>query len=291
MTASAANGFGQVKFAPHGTTCTAHAVRLPPDVLHVDPPHHRAVGRSDVQHRHRHRDRTLRLLPARRPRSAVAASARKGTYRRRADRRRRRRLLPPAASTLVKVSGCYGHEHRIRRHVVPQRLAEREPRPHPDTDDLHQPATGSAYTDQYAAGGVQHRPAADRVPDLQPATGTGCTLIPPTDDGTPGRVLPLLLQRDRPGRLRVDGRSGRARLHDERLRQERPVRVVAEGRLPECSAARRSSTTTTSSRSCRTTPVRRADLEGARRRVAREGDPPSVSTSVRVAFWVRAIVT
>ncbi len=59
MTASKANGFGQVKYAPHRQLLQVDPVQLPPDVQDLDREDPSDLGRGFVQHRVGHRDRPL----------------------------------------------------------------------------------------------------------------------------------------------------------------------------------------------------------------------------------------
>ena len=126
MTASAANGFGQVKAAPAANGgCTLLPYDFHPMYSTSSPADHRAMGGGHVQRRHRYRDRPLRLLQA-----CDRLRGRLRRYRRRrrqrgAHRRRRRRVLQrlgvdPGARQRVR-----RHEHRLRRHLLPAGLAER----------------------------------------------------------------------------------------------------------------------------------------------------------------------
>ena len=164
MTASAANGFGQVKFAPSPSTqCKNIPYDFHPMYSTSSTADHRAVGGGDLQRRDRHRDRPLRLLQ------------RGGRRDRQLHRHRGRReqqepadaddagCLPGSASGLIQIGGCEGIQRRLRRDLVPRGLAERHLGPS-NAVHLHQPADRTELQHQLLVGRLQHGPAGDRGP-------------------------------------------------------------------------------------------------------------------------------
>jgi hypothetical protein len=153
MTASAANGFAEVKYDPQRHRLHGDPVRLPSDVQHVDSRDARDMGRALVQHRVRLRDRSLPVLQraGRDPRHAgrhrlerqrhdVSDRGHRGPGSSRAAGRRRRPLLfPRAGGAHLQGGRLHVHEHGLRRRVVPEALAGREHQTASDAVPVHEP--------------------------------------------------------------------------------------------------------------------------------------------------------
>ena len=126
MTASIANGFGQVLFQPNAKQCHVAAVRVPPDVL-LRRAARQHVGGARQQPRRLGRDRPLRVLRRDR-RHGSCTSPGRGDTTLDADDRSASTGTPRRWS---RSPGCFARRRRLRRAVLPARLAGdvREPAP------------------------------------------------------------------------------------------------------------------------------------------------------------------
>jgi hypothetical protein len=190
MTASAANGFGQVKFAPHGTTCQLMPYDFHPMYSTSTPrttvPWAAATYNIAIDTEIGHFDYCQKAT------SFGAGCA--GTEGTPADTEPTDvddvGCFNAGASTLVKVSGCYGtntgFDGTSYLNDWPNGNNDLTPTPTIFTS----PRTGSAYTDQYQQVAFNTDLPRIEFSTCNRQTGTGCTLIPTTDDGTPAAFYP-----------------------------------------------------------------------------------------------------
>jgi hypothetical protein len=193
MTASAANTFGQIKFAPSGTTCK----EIPYDFHPMYSTSSEKTRVTWAAHSYNiafsdeigHFDYCTDVT------SSGGCSGKEGTG---VDKEPTDGddlfCLPASASTLVKVSGCAftntGFDGTSYQPVWP----DGNTRLHPTPIKFTSPLTGSGYNIQYSRFAFE----ADLPRIEDPAvcdrfTGVGCTLIPTTDDpGPSGAPQPAL---------------------------------------------------------------------------------------------------
>ncbi len=194
MTASAANGFGQVKYAPSGTTCknipydfhpmystsseqtrvtwTAHSynVSFSDEIGHFD-------FCSDVT-------KTGTCAGREGIRNDREPADADDVY-----------CLPASASTLVQVSGCInpaavnlGFDGTSYQDLWPDGSRIR-----PTPVQFSSPRTGSGYNQPYARMGFEADLPRIENPPCDRFAGSGCTLIPTTDDkGPSGQPMPAV---------------------------------------------------------------------------------------------------
>ena len=206
MTASAANGFAQVKYDPTGSSCTA----IPITSIRCTarrPPRPAYLGRGLLQRRVRHRDRPFPVLyraptRSRPPRSAsipraIPPCARRATRRGRgstpAAGRRRHLLLPRSEALVYKVAGCPSPIPAST--ALPTRGSGRTATPGTSgAVPVHQPPDRPELRGQYQASRVRDRPASHRI-HLRSEHRRGLH-ADPADDG--GRQ-PFIPSTRRPG--------------------------------------------------------------------------------------------
>ncbi len=192
MTASAANSFGQVKFDPNGTTCqnipydfhpmystsseqtratwTAHSynIAFSDEIGHFDfcnGPNPITVGEPCPAGNTEG--------PANNPRPTDDDDI--GCF-------------PASASTLVKVSGCIGSNTGFDGTSYLNDWPDGNPL-HPTSIRFTSPLTGLAFNTNYSRMSFEtDLPIIENPCDLR--TGTGCTLIPTTDEGAPAAFYP-----------------------------------------------------------------------------------------------------
>ncbi len=233
MTASAANGFGQVKFAPSpSTTCKnipydfhpMYSTSSPKTTVPWAAATYNVAFDTEIGH-FDYCSKVNTTFGQCTGKEGVGANQEKADGDDNA-------CWTPAASSRIKISGCLDFERRLRRHVVPQGLAQRQRQP-AHADDLHQPADRGELRHQLLTGRVQHGPAVHRGPAGHVRQQHRCRLL---DHPAHGRrlarpVLPLLLDGERARWLRLDGGTGLPRVHHPRLRCSPAVRTAAQGGL------------------------------------------------------------
>jgi hypothetical protein len=195
MTASAQNGFGQVKFAPNPSTeCTnipydfhpmystsSPATRVPWAAHSYNVAFDDEIGHfdycSDV------------------PQRFGSCAGTEGTHHEPADLDDNYCFAPPAA-TLVHVGGCldsnYGFDGQSYQNVWP----DGDLRLHPSPILFTSPLTGDHYTTDYGRVGFEADTPRIETPDsnvnnCDRSTGAGCTRVPLTDDHTPAAFYPF----------------------------------------------------------------------------------------------------
>jgi hypothetical protein len=192
MTASAANGFGQVKFAPNGTTCKNLPYDFHPEYSTSSPqttvPWAAATYNVAIDTEIGHFDYCSDVAPARgtcvgreglRSDSEPADGDDVGCF-------------PASASTLIKIAGCLGtnigYDGTSYQQDWPNGSDQR-----PSPTIWTSPKTGANFDVQYAQVAFNtDLPDIERstVPTCNAITGAHCTRIPPTDDGTPAAFYP-----------------------------------------------------------------------------------------------------
>ena len=204
MTASAANGFAQVKYAPDGQVVHGSPVQLPPAVQHLvdqDPGHLGGAART-----------TSRSTP----RSATSSSARGpvkipatpfGLRQRQPDdvpqrghrgprgqcpdtRRRRPVLLPGSEALLYKVNGCAytntGFDGASYQTLWP------DGNPRTTRRRSSSPARPPGRVTRSNISRPRWKPTCrPSRATCNPTTGAGCTLIPQTDQKQPAAFYPF----------------------------------------------------------------------------------------------------
>ncbi len=206
MTASAANGFGQIQAAPTGTSCTeipydfhpmystsSPATRVPWAAHSYSIAQDVEIGHFDY---------------------CSAVDTKTGTC---TGREGAPGDLEPAdgddfacftaaQSLLVRVSGCNGtNDPGFDGSSYQPVWPDGNTRLHPTPAIFTSPRTGSSYDVNYGRAALETDLPRIEAPDLGGAcnrsTGAGCTLIPPTDDGRPANFYPFysITSSDRPG--------------------------------------------------------------------------------------------
>ena len=192
MTASAANGFAQVKFAPKGTSCTSLPYDFHPMYSTSSPktvvPWAAATYNIAIDTEIGHFDFCSKVDPA--TASCVGQEGAPGNQEK-ADADDNA-CFPGSAATLIKITGCLdsniGYDGTAYLPDWPDGTKQR-----PTPTIFTSPKTGANYTTQYTNVAFNtDLPAIEH--SLKPAcnadTGANCTLTPPTDDGTPAAFYP-----------------------------------------------------------------------------------------------------
>lgn len=190
MTASAANGFGQVKYAPTpATDCTLVPYDFHPMYSTSGPkttvPWAAATYNVAIDTEVGHFDYCNRATSFG---GGCAATEGAGTN-----------IEPTdvddvgcfnaAASTLVRVSGCYGTNTGFDGTTyLPDWPDGTRARPTPTV--FTSPRTGPTFADQYQQVAFNTDLPRVEFSTCNRTTGSGCTLIPTTDDGTPAAFYP-----------------------------------------------------------------------------------------------------
>jgi hypothetical protein len=195
MTASAANGFGQVKFAPTGTQCK----NIPYDFHPMYSTSSEKTRVTWTAHAYNiafsdeigHFDFCTKVG------SKGGCTGQEGM---RGDREPNDGddafCFPASASTLVQVSGCtnpaavnQGFDGASYQNLWPDGTAH-----HPTSVLFSSPLTGSAYNEPYNRVAFEaDLPRVENNPPCDRFTGSGCTLIPTTDDtGPSGGPMPAI---------------------------------------------------------------------------------------------------
>jgi hypothetical protein len=193
MTASAANGFGQVKFAPTGTSCKNIPYDFHPEYSTSTPrttvPWAAATYNIAIDTEIGHFDYCAGVDTA--TGTCTGTEGAPG-HQEKADADDQV-CFPGSASTLIKVGGClgtnFGYDGTSYQHVWPNGSPNR-----PTPTIWTSPQTGQNYDTQYPTVGFNtDLPAIEQF--LSPAcngdTGAHCTIVPPTDDnGAPANFYP-----------------------------------------------------------------------------------------------------
>jgi len=196
MTASARNGFGQVKFAPTGTSCTETPYDFHPMYDTSSP----APGADTLWAAHSgnvsfsdeigHFDFCSAVDTA--TGTCVGKEGVPGDQEPADDDDFA--CFPASASTLVPVTGCNGQNDGFDGTSYLPRWPDGS-KQHPTSILFSSPRTGHHFRDTYPRMAFEADLAAiESSAGNQPCdthVGTGCTLIPVTDDGTPAAFYPF----------------------------------------------------------------------------------------------------
>ncbi len=192
MTASAANGFGQIKYAPHGTTCknipydfhpmystSSTKTTVPWAAATYNVAFDTEIGHFDYCS-------TVNASTGTCTGTEGAGSNVEPTD---ADDVG---CFPASASTLVRVSGCEGTNIGFDGTSYLRDWPNGNRKLTPSPTIVTSPRTGSAYNVNYAKVGFNtDLPAIESQSQAcNGATGQGCTRIPLTDDSTPAAFYP-----------------------------------------------------------------------------------------------------
>jgi hypothetical protein len=208
MTASAANGFGQIQFAPTGTSCT----EIPSDF-------HPMYSTSSPQTRvpwaaHSYNIAFDEEIGHFDYCTAVDANGNcTGQEGAPGDQEPADgddfACFPATASLLVRVTGCNGTNAPGFDGSSYQRdWPDGNTALHPTAELFSSPQTGSSFSVNYSQAALETDTPRIEAPDLggtcDRITGTGCTIVPPTDDGHPASFYPFfsITSNHRPGGCR-----------------------------------------------------------------------------------------
>jgi len=193
MTASAENGFGQVKFAPTGTTCQNIPYDFHPMYSTSSPrttvPWAAATYNVAIYTEVGHFDYCTKVDAA--TGTCVGREGAPGDQEK-TDSIDDVGCFPGSASTLIKIGGCLatniGYDGTSYQRDWPNATDDT-----PTPTIWTSPKTGPNYNNQYAHQAFNtHLPAIEQstVPTCDGATGANCTRRPPTDEGTPATFYP-----------------------------------------------------------------------------------------------------
>jgi len=210
MTASAANGFGQIKYAPTGTSCTEIPYNFHP-MYSTSSPQTRVIWAAHsynvaFDEEIGHFDYCTVVT------SALGCSGQEGIP---GDREPTdsddAACFPSSTSLLVKVSGCEGTNVPGWDGTSYQPLwPDGNTRLHPTAELFTSPLTGRFFSENYSAAALESDTPRNEDPEFggfgmcNRTTGTGCTIVPTTDDNQPAAFYPFfsITSSHRPGGCR-----------------------------------------------------------------------------------------
>ena len=221
MTASAANGFAQIKYAPR-LVLHGHPVQLPRDVqpLEREDPGHlgrpapttwrwtpRSATSSSAPARSRSRPPSSACCPTAAPPSCPNGDMEGRGVNKQAPDGDDIFCFPGSEALVYKVTGCTFTNTGFDGASYQRLWPDGNTKMHPTPFQFSSPETGPGYNTQYAQAGFEaDLPAIEATCDS--ATGAGCTLIPQTDQGVPGRVLSRSTPPPRRAAAAASGSSG-----------------------------------------------------------------------------------
>jgi hypothetical protein len=195
MIASAANGFGQIQYAPTGTSCTeipydfhpmystsSPQTRVPWAAHSYNIAFDEEIGHFDY---------------CTAPDANFNCTGQEGAP---GDQEPTdgddAACFPASASLLVQVSGCNGtNAPGFDGASYLKDWPDGNTFLHPTAELFSSPLTGPVYTSNYSRAALETDTARIEAPDLggtcNTLTGAGCTLVPPTDDGQPAAFYPF----------------------------------------------------------------------------------------------------
>ena len=208
MTASAANGFGQIKYAPTGTSCTEIPYNFHP-MYSTSSPQTRVIWAAHsyniaFDEEIGHFDYCTAVS------AAGGCTGQEGIP---GDREPTDSddvaCFPAADSLLVRVSGCEGANVPgfDGTSYVPD-WPDGNTVLHPTAELFTSPLTGSSFRVNYSQAALEGDQPRIEAPDFggicNRTTGAGCTIVPPTDDGLPATFYPFysITSSHRPGGCR-----------------------------------------------------------------------------------------
>jgi hypothetical protein len=194
MTASAANGFGQIKYAPTGTSCTeipydfhpmystsSPQTRVPWAAHSYNVAFSEEIGHFDYCTAVDPNGNCTGLEGA--PGDQEPADGDDNG------------CFPASASLLVQVSGCEGtNDPGFDGTSYLPDWPDGNPN-HPTPQLFSSPLTGPAFNTNYRQAAFESDAPRIEAPDFggncDRSTGAGCTIVPPTDDGQPAAFYPF----------------------------------------------------------------------------------------------------
>jgi hypothetical protein len=181
MTSSAANGFGQVKFDPTGTTCTNIPYSFHP--MYSTSSEKTRVPWAAHSYNIAFADETGHFDPC----SVVTAGVCTGLEGIRNDQEPAdgddTGCFPSTASTLVKIRGCIGTNTGFDGVPYQPLWPDGNTQLRPTPIQFSSPLTGSGYNINYSRMAFEaDLPRIENPASCDRFTGVGCTLIPSTDD-------------------------------------------------------------------------------------------------------------
>jgi hypothetical protein len=196
MTASAANGFGQVVYNPSGTTCQVNPYDFHPmystssEKTRVTwAAHSYNIAYSDEIGHFDFCNGPNAITPGGNcpkgnkegiPRDQEPSDS-DDTY-----------CFPASSSTLIQVSGCYGENDPGFDGPSYQPLwPDGHYTLHPTPVQFSSPLTGASYNVNYSRMAFEADLPRIEFTTCDRTTGVGCTLVPETDDGTPAAFYPF----------------------------------------------------------------------------------------------------
>jgi hypothetical protein len=193
MTASAANGFGQVKFAPNGTNCTNLPYDFHPEYstssTKTTVPWAAATYNIAIDTEIGHFDYCSAVDTG----TGTCTGTEGGPTDQEPADFDDNACFPGSDSTLIQINGCLGtnlgYDGTSYQRVWPNASASR-----PSPTIFTSPKTGPNYNIQYPTVAFNtDLPAIEQAltPTCDGNTGANCTLQPPTDDGTPVNFYPF----------------------------------------------------------------------------------------------------
>ena len=195
MTASAANGFGQIEYAPTGTSCSqvpydfhpmystsSPQTRVPWAAHSYNVAFDEEIGHFDYCTAVSNTGTCTGLEGAPGDREPTDADD--------------TACFPASASLLVQVSGCNGTNAPGFDGTSYQRAWPDGNRfLHPTAQLFSSPLTGRFFNRNYSSVAFESDTPRIEAPDLggtcNRTTGVGCTIVPPTDDGQPAAFYPF----------------------------------------------------------------------------------------------------
>ncbi len=199
MTASAANGFGQVKFDPNGTSCqnipyNFHPMYSTSSEMTRDTwaaGSYNIAYDTEIGHFDFCNGATVQYVPL------TGVSCPSGNTEGIAGDQEPTdsddvACFPASASTLVQVQGCLGENDPGYDGTSYQDYwPDGNTALHPTSVKFSSPKTGTGYNTQYNRVAFETDLPATEFATCDTSTGTGCTLIPTTDDGSPATFYPF----------------------------------------------------------------------------------------------------
>ena len=210
MTASAANGFGQIKYAPTGTSCTEIPYNFHP-MYSTSSPQTRVIWAAHsyniaFDEEIGHFDYCTAVT------STLGCSGQEGIPGDRAPTDGDdTACFPASASLLVKVSGCEGTNVPGWDGVPYQPLwPDGNTSLHPTAELFTSPLTGQSFNKNYSTAAFESDTPRNEDPEFggfgmcNRTTGAGCTIVPTTDDNQPAAFYPFysITSSHRPGGCR-----------------------------------------------------------------------------------------
>ncbi len=189
MTASAANTFGQVKYAPNGTTCKDIPYDFHP--MYSTSSEKTRVPWAAHSYNIAFADEIGHFDFCTTVNSSGVCTGKEGIQGdREATDSDDTGCFPASSSTLVQVSGCIGTNTGFDGVPYQPLWPDGNTKLHPTPIQFSSPLTGDNYDTQYSRMAFE----AD-LPRIESTcnrdTGVGCTLIPTTDDGTSAAFYPF----------------------------------------------------------------------------------------------------